>query len=86
MTSRHSRKEDWSLAQAPRWVSVLLLVCLVLLAIFSAAGYVTAGSLQAPGYRTAATLYLGLLAFSLTGLLGILVWRVRHKNASQPVI
>jgi hypothetical protein len=74
------------MSHAQRWGSMLLLVCFVLLALFSVVGYVTAGSLQAPGYRTAAWVYIGLFAFSLSGLVGVLVWRGRRKDGSRPVI
>jgi hypothetical protein len=59
---------------------VVLLVFLVLLALFSTTGYVTAGSLQGSGYRIAAWVYLGLLALSLVGIVGVLAWRRRRKE------
>jgi hypothetical protein len=59
--------------RARRWSGALLLMLLALLAPFSVAGYFTVGMMQAPGYRTAAWVYIGLFALSLSGLLGVLV-------------
>jgi hypothetical protein len=72
--------------QVRRRASVLLPVGLVLLALFSVAGYITAGSLQGSGYRTAAKVYLGVFAVSVLALVGVLIWRKQQKRASRPVI
>jgi hypothetical protein len=72
--------------QARRWGSALLLVGLALLALYSVAGYGMAGSLQGPGYRTAAWVYFGLFVVSLVGIVGVLVWRRRRRDVPRLVI
>lgn len=72
--------------QMRRLSRALLPVGLVLLALFSVAGYVTAGSLQGSGYQTAGKIYIGLFAISVLALVAVLGWRTHQNRASRPVI
>ena len=63
-----------------RWRSTLLLFTAVLLGLYSVAGLMMAGSLQGPGYRTAAWVYLIVLALSLVCVVALLVWRRRTRD------
>ena len=69
-----------------RWRSAILLLVAGLSALYSLAGYVMAGDLQGPGYRTAAIIYLALLALSIAAFIGVTVWRRRSRDSSRPVI
>jgi hypothetical protein len=69
-----------------RWRSALLLLVAVVLALFSLAGWFMAADLQGPGYRTAALIYLLLLAVSIGAIIGILVWRRRRRETPRPAI
>ena len=86
MTPNQLQIESLPMPKNRRWGSLLLIVGLVLLALYSVLGYMTAGMLQGPGYRTAAWVYVGLLALSLSGLVGVVAWRGRRKDVSRPVI
>ena len=65
---------------------MMLLLIAALAALYSFAGYVMAGDLQGPGYRTAATIYLVLLVLSIGTFAGVIVWRRRSRDSSRPVI
>jgi hypothetical protein len=69
-----------------RWRSTVALIGALLLGAFSVAGYITVGMLQAPGYRTAAWIYIGLFALSVSAAVGIVVVRWRGRNPSRPAI
>jgi hypothetical protein len=86
MTLQHPQDEDQPVIHAWNWRRVLLLTGFAVLAVYSVAGYFAAGSLQGPGYRTAAWIYLGLLVVSCAGIVVVLVWRGRRADVSRPVI
>ena len=72
--------------RSPRWHSALLLLFAGLLGLYSIAGVIMAGTLQGGGYRIAVWIYVALFALSLATVIGILVWRWRHRDLPQPDI
>ena len=59
---------------------------MLLLAGYGIAGYVMAGAVQGPGYRTAAWIYLAVFGVSVCGLVLLLARGRQRKDGPRQVI